>query len=118
MEEGYTIVTDRYYFSSYAYHGTHMDMDWVIACNKMCADILKPDINIFIDVPPEVCMERITANREVAELYETLDNLKNVRDKYMEAFEKLKGTEHIAIVDGNRGMEVIAEEVRKVVNKQ
>src|SRR5690242_17353938 len=30
MEEGYTVVTDRYYFSSYAYHGTHMSLDWVI----------------------------------------------------------------------------------------
>ncbi|MFI5196773.1 MAG: dTMP kinase, partial [Chitinophagales bacterium] len=29
LGEGYTVITDRYYFSSYAYHGTHMDMDWV-----------------------------------------------------------------------------------------
>ena len=24
LEEGYTVITDRYYFSSYAYHGVHM----------------------------------------------------------------------------------------------
>lgn len=111
LNEGYTIVTDRYYFSSYAYHSVSMDMDWVIACNKMCADILRPDINIFIDVPPEVCMARINANRETPELYETLDNLTNVRNKYFEAFEKLKEVERVEIVNGNRDMEVIAGEI-------
>jgi dTMP kinase len=113
MEEGYTVITDRYYLSSYAYHGTHMDMDWVIASNKMCADILRPDVNIFIDVPPDVCMERISANRDSTELYETLDNLKNVREKYLEAFDKTKGEENVLIVDGNRALEVIAEDVWK-----
>ena len=111
IKEGYTVITDRYYFSSYAYHGVHMDMDWVITCNKMCAEILKPDINIFIDVPPEICMQRINANRETPELYETLENLRNVRNKYMEAFEKLKGTERIEIVDGNRAIESIAADI-------
>ncbi|HAL81034.1 MAG TPA: dTMP kinase, partial [Mucilaginibacter sp.] len=27
LEEGYTVITDRYYFSSYAYQSTHMDLD-------------------------------------------------------------------------------------------
>ncbi len=115
MSEGYTVITDRYYFSSYAYHGTHMDMDWVIASNKMSADILRPDINIFIDVSPEVAMERITANRESVELYETLDNLRNVRAKYMEAFEKLKHEEKIVMVDGNRSFETISADIYRCI---
>jgi len=115
MADGYTVITDRYYFSSYAYHAVHMDMDWVIACNKMCADILKPDINIFIDVPPQVSMQRINANRGTPELYETLDNLTNVRSKYMVAFEKLKDAERICTVDGNRAIEAIAADIRALI---
>lgn len=115
MQEGYTVITDRYYFSSYAYHGTHMDMDWVIEANKMCAQILKPDLNIFIDVPPEVCMQRINTGRQSTELFETLDNLKNVRGKYFEAFEKLKFTEHIFITDGNRPANEIQNDIRKAL---
>jgi dTMP kinase len=111
LADGYTVVTDRYYFSSYAYHGVHMDMDWVIACNNMCADILRPDLNIFIDVAPEECMRRIVANREVAELYETLDNLKSVREKYMEAFDKQKLQEQVAIINGNASREAISSAV-------
>jgi dTMP kinase len=111
LSEGCTVVSDRYYFSSYAYHGTHMDMDWVIDANKMCARILRPDLNIFIDVPPEVSMQRISANREEIELYETLDNLRNVRAKYLEAFDKLKEEEHVVIIDGNRSIEEIASDI-------
>ena len=115
MQEGYTVITDRYYFSSYAYHGTHMDMDWVIEANKMCAQILKPDINIFIDVPPEISMQRINAGRDSTELFETLESLKNVRKKYFEAFEKLKHIDRIFITDGNRSSESIAKDIQSAV---
>jgi dTMP kinase len=114
LEEGFTVITDRYCFSSYAYQGTHMDMDWVIQANSMSAQILRPDINIFIDVDPEVSMQRLYSNRGQIELFETLENLQLVRAKYMEAFKKLKSEETIAVVDGNRGPEEIAEDIWEV----
>jgi dTMP kinase len=114
LEEGFTVITDRYCFSSYAYQGTHMDMDWVIQANSMSAQILRPDINIFIDVDPEVSMERLYSNRGQIELFETLENLQLVRAKYMEAFEKLKFEETIAVVDGNREPKEIAEDIWEV----
>jgi dTMP kinase len=117
MQEGQTIVTDRYYFSSYAYHGTHMDMDWVIETNKMSASLLRPDLNIFIDVTPEVSMQRISATRQITELYETHGNLKNVRDKYLQAFEKLGHEENICIINGNRSFEEVATAIYTEVTK-
>jgi dTMP kinase len=117
LEEGFTVITDRYCFSSYAYQGTHMDMDWVIQANSMSAEILRPDINIFIDISPEVSMQRIHSNRESTELFETLDNLKLVRSKYMEAFEKLKGVENIFTVDGNRTSDLIAKDIWQEVKR-
>lgn len=117
LEEGYTVITDRYYFSSYAYHGTHMDIDWVIAANAMAASILKPDVNIFIDIQPEAAIQRISKNRETVELYETLDNLKKVRTKYFESFEKLKGQENIFIADGNRSSAEIAVDIYNEVER-
>jgi dTMP kinase len=116
LEEGYTVIMDRYYFSSYAYQGAHMDIDWVIQANAMSASILRPDVNIFIDVAPEISMQRLHANRDNIELFETLDNLKLVRSKYMEAFEKLKGDENIFSVDGNRTPELIAGDIWQKVS--
>jgi dTMP kinase len=115
LDDGYNVITDRYYFSSYAYHGTHMSMDWVIDANAMSAALLRPDINIFIDVAPEVSIERIRQSRESIEMYETLENLKAVRNKYMEAFEKLSAVEKVCMIDGNRNQTSIAEDVLKCV---
>jgi len=116
LEEGYTVITDRYYFSSYAYHGTHMSMDWVIAANALSAQLLRPDLTIYIDIDPGTSMERISKGRASTELYETLDNLKQVRAKYMEAFEKLKDQERIFIADGRQAPEQVAEAVLAAVN--
>lgn len=111
LEDGYTVITDRYYFSSYAYNGAHSDMDWVIELNKMAAQVRRADLNIFIDVPPEVCMQRINTNRGTTELFEKTDTLTKVRNKYFEAFDKLKNEENIFIVDGNRDIDAIANDI-------
>lgn len=101
ISEGYTVISDRYYFSSYAYQGAHMDMDWVIAANSQSAEILRPDLHVFIDVDPDLSMERMQKSRSSADMYETLDNLKRVRQNFFSAFEKQK-EERVVIINGNR----------------
>jgi len=118
LGEDYSVITDRYYFSSYAYHGTHMSMDWVIGTNSLSADLLRPDLNIFIDVSPDISMKRVNKNRASIELYETTENLYNVREKYFEAFEKLKEKEKVFITDGNRPAEQIARDVWQEVSRR
>lgn len=115
IEEGFTVVTDRYYFSSYAYHGTHMPLDWVIEANSLSAELLRPDLNIYIDIAPEISMKRLGKGRNSMELYETSENLINVRAKYAEAIELLKFKEYIFITEGNRSPELIAADIWKEV---
>jgi dTMP kinase len=117
LEEGYIVVTDRYYFSSYAYHGTHMDMDWVIDANSLSANLLQPDLNIYIDISPEISIKRLNNGRSSMELYETIDNLKRVREKYFEAFDKLKGKEKVFITNGDRPEEEISNDIWKEISK-
>ncbi len=109
LEEGYTVIADRYYFSSYAYQGVHVPLDWVIQANSLSAGLLRPDLNLFIDVPPEVCMQRLKSGRTSLELYETIENLQHVKAKYLEAFEIEKSKEQICTIDGNQTQEMIAE---------
>lgn len=65
-------------------------MDWVIQANSMSADLLRPDLNIYIDISPEVSMERLRKGRDAMEMYETLDHQVKVYQKYEEAMEKVK----------------------------
>lgn len=111
LEEGYTVITDRYYFSSYAYQSPYMDLNWVISANSLSANLLRPDLNIYIDISPEVSIERINKGRDSVELYETLENLQNVRDKYFEVMALLKDEEKIFVTDGNRDTLEISEEI-------
>lgn len=117
LSEGYTVICDRYYFSSYAYQGTHMDMNWVIDANSLSADLLRPDLNIYIDISPEISMQRINKGRTSMELYESAENLYNVRKKYFEAFEKLGEKEKIFIIDGNRSDDLVAKDIWQEVSR-
>ncbi len=111
INDGISVISDRYYFSSYAYHGVDMDMDWVISANSICADQLKPTCTIFIDIDPEEAVRRISKGRFKSELFETLERLTHVRKKYIESFVKLKDDETIIIVDGNKNEEQILNEI-------
>ncbi len=116
INSGITVISDRYYFSSYAYHGVDMDMDWVINTNSVSSDILRPDATIFMDISAKTAMERITSGRDHIELYEKEERLNAVREKYFEAFEKLKNDEKVYIVDASKSAEDISEEIWNIVS--
>jgi len=111
MEEGYTVVCDRYYLSSYAYQGVHMPLDWVIEANSLSAGLLKPDLHIFLDISPEISMDRIQNGRRRMELYETRENLQKVRAMYFEAMKRVEISERFFITDANRKPIDIAEDI-------
>jgi dTMP kinase len=119
VDQGVVVLCDRYYFSSYAYHAQYIDMEWVIHANSLNAEILRPDVTIFIDVDPKICFERIKNSRSSFEMYEKIDIMKKVRINYFKAFKALKGLETIAVIDGNSTMEVventILNEVKKII---
>jgi dTMP kinase len=122
IDEGITVVTDRYYFSSYAYHSVDVPMDWVIQTNEQSRQILKPDLNIFIDIDADTAMERITRNRFHQELFEKKSRLEKVRDNYLKAFDLMKDEENIIIIDGTKPSrdiaELIWEQVKPLVELQ
>ena len=108
---GITVLTDRYYFSSYAYHSVDVPMDWVIKTNEESAKVLRPDLTIFIDIDADTAMERITKNRFHTELFEKKSRLEKVRDNYFKAFELLKEEENIIVIDGKKTPEEISKEI-------
>lgn len=117
VDEGKIVLCDRYYFSSYAYHAQYIDMDWVIQANSLNADILRPHATLFIDVDPDICMERIQASRETLEIYEKIDIMKQVRANYFRAFELLKGKEKVIVIDGNHSPEIVSQKIWEQIDQ-
>lgn len=116
IARGITVITDRYYFSSYAYQGADVGMDWVIEANKLSAQLLRPTVTVFLDVPAQAAMERIRRNRDHVELFEKEERLRQTRALYLEAFERLKDVETVAMVDGSGTEDQVAERVWAVVS--
>lgn len=111
IKDGVTVLSDRYYFSSYAYQGLDMDMDWIIKINEESSQVLKPTVNIFIDIDADTAMERISKNRFHQELFEKKSKLARIRENYLEAFDKLKDSETVIIIDGTQSPQQIADEI-------
>ena len=83
--------------------------------SSMSADLLRPDLNIYIDISPEVSMERLRKGRDAMEMYETLDHQVKVYQKYEEAMEKVKNKEQIVRVAGSRSVEQIANDIKVLI---
>ncbi len=117
LDAGKDVICDRYYFSSFAYQGIDTDLDWVMKMNLDCPETLTPDVCIFLDVDPDICMQRIDSSRAFVEIYEKASTLARIRNRFFDVFERLGDRENIKIVDAARSPEEIADDIYKIVAK-
>lgn len=118
LQKGDTVICDRYYYSTLAYQGVDVGMDWLKSLNLDCEDIRKPDLCIFLDLTPEKSMERIKANRRAdeIEIYENLEYLTNIRKRFYNVIDSLKDSENIAVINADGTVEEVAAQIEKAVN--
>jgi dTMP kinase len=106
LQTGKIIVSDRYLYSSLAYQGAAgLDLEWIEEINKWA---IKPDLAIYVDIPPEIVLKRLKRKKSVME---TLQNQQLVREIYV----KLIKEHDLRIVDGNKSKKEVATEILKVV---
>lgn len=119
LQRGETVICDRYYYSTLAYQGVDVGMEWLKELNLGCEDIRKPDLCIFLDLTPEESIKRITSarNAEDIEIYENLEYLKNIRARFYEVINMLKAGENIAVVDASRTVEEVTADILACIEK-
>ena len=117
-ERGIDVISDRYYYSSLAYQGSATDYEWVKSMNRNSPEIRRPDLCIYLDLLPEQSLERISRGRESVEIYENLETLTAVREKFLSVVEDLRRDgESIYVVNAARTAEDIASEIFEIVKK-
>ena len=116
LERGFDVISDRYYYSSFAYQGLDSDIDWVINMNINCPDIRKPDLCIFLDLDAEKSKARIDTNRATVEIFEKEEILNKIRNKFFDVFKRLPD-ENIAIIDASGSVEEVFEKISEVVDR-
>lgn len=106
---GMDVLSDRYYYSSLAYQGSLCDYSWVKDMNVNCPAIRRPDLCIFLDVPPKEALKRIGKRGEAKEIYEKEDTLTLFRNTFLHVFETLG--DNVSIVDATGTPDEVAARV-------
>jgi len=104
LKHGTYVISDRYYWSSFAYHSLKLPMEQVVEMNQPCHNMLFPDITLFLDISAEESMKRILARNESLERFEQLELLKKIRQNYLSAFESYHKSLSVEIVDAKQSI--------------
>ncbi len=115
LASGFDVICDRYYYSSMAYQGTVTDPDWVERINLDCPEIRRPDLCVFLDVDYARCRRRMEEGRAFLEIYENEASMIATRRRYYAVFEELKERDRIAVIDADRPVEEVSEDVFRAV---
>lgn len=115
LEAGEVVISDRYYFSSYAYHSVEQELEKIIAENAQNASLLAPTATLFLEISPQKAMERIDVRNEEKELYENLERLTAIDENYKKAFALLKEKETVCTVDATLKEEDVTEQLWEAV---
>jgi dTMP kinase len=103
LEQGSIVVCERYYHSTIAYQSAQgVDKAWLQDLNRF---VLEPDLVLFIDVRPEVSLDR----KEGREIFEDKEFLEKVYDEYSN-FDEMKK------IDGTRQCEEVFEDIKASVS--
>ncbi|HMA34617.1 MAG TPA: dTMP kinase [Chloroflexia bacterium] len=98
LARGVDVICDRYRLSSLAYQSLSADLDWVTTLNSKAR---RPDLTIFLDVPPEICRTRMARRQGAIELYEQESKIRRVRENYLRLIPAAQAAgEAIVVVDG------------------
>ncbi|MCJ7804949.1 dTMP kinase [Patescibacteria group bacterium] len=114
LKNGGLVITDRYLWSNVAFGSIDLDKKWLLDLNK---DFILPDLTIFIKVAPEICLVRITKEREGVELFEKEEKLKRVWKTYQWIVAKYGWTQ-IHLVDGEQEREKVTQDILQIILRQ
>ena len=106
LAQGKIVISDRCFYSSFAYQGsTELDLEWIKEINRFA---FKPDLVLYIDVPPETVLKRIKRKKSVMEKLETQRRVHEVYVRFINNGE-------IKPIDGDNTKAVVEKRITKFV---
>ena len=101
LNQGKYVLCDRFYYSNLAYQADNPEaLARVLTYNQAVMALRRPDITFFLDVDPEECMRRILERKGKTAIYENLTRLRQDRERFLNAFNRLD--DNIVILDCKR----------------
>ncbi len=113
LKKGKIVISDRSQFSSFAYGAASgVDLDYLFKINEK---FIEPDLVILLNTSPKTCVERIKKRGDKETIFEKEKKLEKIWGAYEDLVEKFK---NIIIVDGEKSIEQIADDIKKIINQK
>ena len=110
LQRGTTVISTRYFFSSYAYHCTREE-DWALIKRLNC-DFPNPDLLIYLRNPVAESVRRLQS-RALLDSYETPDKLSQVAANYERILDGYSGLK--VVIDATRPLQEIHETIMQTL---
>ncbi len=119
IDQGYTVICDRFTDSTLAYQGyaRGLDIDFVKEINSIASEGIKPDITFLIDIPVEEGLKRIQKIREKDRIEkEEIDFHKKLREGFLKIAEEER--DRIVVLNGLEPPEKIFRQVIEILKNR
>ncbi|HJA46838.1 MAG TPA: dTMP kinase [Candidatus Limosilactobacillus excrementigallinarum] len=121
LQAGKIVLSDRYVDSSVAYQGggRHLGADDIWELNQFAIHGLLPDLTIYLDIPSELGLERISKHRQnqVNRLdREKLRFHQDVRNAYLTLAQRHQ--KRIQLVDASQPLPTVINTVQKMIQNR
>ena len=116
LNNGKTVISDRYLFSSLAYQS--------ISCGEELPKLLNstfplPEILFFFEIDPEISLKRVDSRNEKKEIYEKIETQKKIAMEYEKIISEYENnpscTMKIIRIDATKSIEEISETISKII---
>jgi len=110
IENGYLVISDRYYDSRCAYQGVNIDMDYIKELHKPFT--VKPDLTILLIGNPVICLNR----KRKKDKFEKKEFLEKVQQNYLKLTEQ--EPDRFYIVSANQNFSEVYRQVENVIKRK
>ncbi len=116
INNGKTVISDRYLFSSLAYQS--------ISCGEELPKLLNstfplPEILFFFEIDPEISLKRVDFRNEKKEIYEKIETQKKIAMEYEKIISEYENNPSCGMkiirIDAAKSIEEISETISKFI---
>jgi dTMP kinase len=111
LEEGFTVICDRFYLSTLAYqgYGRNLNLKKLEELNRLVINGVKPTITFLLDIPVDIALKRLKKSRgKLINHFEKKEFLEKVRKGFLKLASK---NSRIIVLRATEPLEILKEKV-------
>ena len=120
LQQGYYVLSDRFYDSSICYQGYYKGLDANIlkTIKELIIGAFEPDLTFLIDIPEDEIEKRMCTKRVNNNIYDTKpkDFYKIIRSGYLKIAHE--NNDRVFIIDGNKKIADVNAQIIKIIKEK